>query len=59
MIDFIDYPRVSKFCDLVNKKVIRKKKDEFRGSVNSEFVGLKAEMYSLVNVDREENKKQK
>ena len=32
-------------------------KDEFRGRIISEFVGLKSKMYSLVDIDGEENKK--
>ena len=30
LFDFSDYPRDSKFFDLVNKKVIDKMKDEFK-----------------------------
>ena len=37
---FSDYPQGSKFFDLVNKKVIGKMKDVFKGEIISEFVGL-------------------
>ena len=41
LFDFSDYAQDSKFFDLVNKKVIGKMKDEFKGKIISEFVGLK------------------
>ena len=59
LFDFSDYPRDSKFFDPANKKVIGKMKDEFKGKIISEFVGLKSKIYSLVDVDGEENKKAK
>ena len=59
MFNFSDYPRDSKFFDLVNKKVIGKMKDEFGGRIISEFVGLKSKMYFLVDVDGEESKNAK
>ena len=34
-------------------------KDEFKGKMISEFVGLKTKMYSLIYVDSKENKKAK
>ena len=34
-------------------------KDEFKDKIISEFVGLKSKMYSLIDVDNEENKKAK
>ena len=56
MFDFSDYPRDSKFFDPVNKKVIGKLKDEFKGKTISEFVGLKSKMYSLIAADSEVKK---
>ena len=57
--DFSDYPLNSKFFDPTNKNVIDKMKDEFKGSIISEFGGLKSKMYSLIAVDAEEVKKAK
>ena len=34
-------------------------KDEFKRKIISEFVGLKSKMYSLIDVDNDENKKAK
>ena len=45
---------IIQFFDLVNKNVIGKMKDEFKGKVISEFVGLKSKMSSLTSVDDEE-----
>ena len=59
LFDFSEYPRDSNFSDLVNKKVIAKVKDEFKGEIIGEFVGLKSEMYFLVSADGKENKKVK
>ena len=59
VFDFSDYPRDSKFFDLVDKKVIDKMKHEFKGKIIGEFVGLKSKIYSLVDVDWKENKKAK
>ena len=58
-MDFSDYPLHSKFFDPVKKNVIGKMKDEFKGKIISEFVGLKSKMYSLIAVDSEEVKKAK
>ena len=59
LFDFSDYTPDLKFFDLVNKKAIGKMKDEFKGEIISELVGLKSKMYSLVSVDGKENKKAK
>ena len=48
LFDFSDYPQDLKFFDPVNKKVIGKMKDEIKEKIISEFVGLKAKMYSLI-----------
>ena len=39
LFDFRDSPLDSKFFDPVNKKVIGKMKDEFKGKIISEFFG--------------------
>ena len=59
LLHFSDYPQDSKFFDPVNKKNIGKMKEEFKGEVVGELVGLKSKMYSLVSVDGTENKKSK
>ena len=59
MFDFSDYPQHSNFFYSVNKKVIDKTKDKFKGKIISEFVGLKSKMYSLIALDSEEVKKVK
>ena len=33
-------------------------KDELKGKINSESVGLKSKMYSLIDADNEEKKRQ-
>ena len=45
LFDFSDYSLNSKFYDPVNRKVIGKMKDEFKGKIISEFIGLKAKMF--------------
>ena len=56
MLDFSDYSQDSKFLDPVNKKFIGKRKDEFKGKIISTFAKLKTKIYSLIDVDYEENK---
>ena len=41
-----DYALNSKFFDPVNKQVVGKMKDEFKGRIISQFVGLKSKVYS-------------
>ena len=59
LFDFSDYPLDSKFFDHVNKKIIVKMKDGFKGRIISEFVRLKSKMYSLIDVYDEEVTKAK
>ena len=56
LFDFSDYSQDSKFFDPVNKKFIGKRKDEFKGKVISKSAKLKTKIYSLIDVDYEENK---
>ena len=53
LLDFCDYPQDSKFLYLVNKKVIGKTKDEFKGKIIREFLRLKSKMSSLIAADGE------
>ena len=59
MFDLSNYPLHSKFFDPVNKNVIGKMKNEFKGRIISEFVELSSKMYSLIDVDDEEVTKAK
>ena len=59
LFDFSDYPKDSKFLDPVKKKVTGKIKDEVKGNIIREFVGLKPKMYYLVIQNGEEMKKSK
>ena len=59
LFDFSGYPLNSKFFDPVNKKVIGEMKDEIKGRIISELVGLKSKMHSLIGVDDEEVTKAK
>ena len=47
LFDFSNYPKDSKFFDETNKNFIGKMKDEFRGVIVDEFVGLKSKIYSI------------
>ena len=51
--------KIQSFQILFIKKVIGKMKDEFKGEITDEFVGLKSKMYSLVAADGEKIKKKK
>ena len=59
LLDFSDYPLDSKFFDPVNKKFIDKMKDEFKGRIIFEFIGLKSKIYSLIDLHDEEVTKAK
>ena len=56
LFDLSDYPL---HFDPVNKKVIGKMKDEFKGKIISELAGLKSKMHLLISVDNEEVTKAK
>ena len=58
MFDLSIYPKDAKLFDPNNEKVVGKTKDESRGEINDEFVGLKSKMYSIKDADGEEIKKQ-
>ena len=51
LFDFSEYPQDSNFL------VIGKIKDEFKGKIISEFVGLKSKMYLSTDVYNEEDKR--
>ena len=55
LFDFSDYSQDSKFYNPVNKKVIGKMKDEFKGKIISEFVKVKN--IFLIAVESEEIQK--
>ena len=44
LFDFSNYLGDSKLFDFVNKKVIGKMKDELKGNIISEFMGLKSKI---------------
>ena len=54
-----NYPKDSKDFDSVNEKIIGKMKDESKGKINDEFVGLNLKMRSMKNVDGKENQARK
>ena len=51
MFDFSDHSENVELFDLVNKNVIAKMKDESKGKIISEFVGLKPKIFSLIDLD--------
>ena len=55
LFDFSNYQKDSKFFDKTNKKVIGKMKDESKGKIIHESVGLKSKMYSKKNIDGKES----
>ena len=59
LFDFSDYLLDSNIIDPGNKTFIGNVKDEFKGKIISEFVGLQSKMYSLLNANGKENKKSK
>ena len=45
LFDFSNYSKDSHFFNETNKKVIGRMKDEFGGTIITEFVGFKSKMY--------------
>ena len=54
LFNFSNSSKDSRFFDETNKKVIGKMKDEFRGVIVVEFVGLKSKMNSTKKIDGKE-----
>ena len=59
LFDFSNLSKNSKFFDETNKTVIGKMKDESKGKINDEFVGLKSKMHSMKNIDGKETNRAK
>ena len=59
LFKFSDYLRDSKSFDLPDKKVIGKMKDEFKGNIIIEFVGLKSKIFYQLMQMMKKVKKQK
>ena len=49
LLDLSEYQ--SKLFDSTNKKVIGKMKDKYKRKPNSEFIGLKSKIYSILSDD--------
>ena len=59
LFDFSEYRADLKFYDSINKKVLGKMKDESKGQIITEFIGLKSKMDSLTSIDNKEISKAK
>ena len=57
LYDFSEYPEDHQLHDVSNKKRAGKFKDEMSSKIITEFVGLRAKMYSLKTDDEHVNKK--
>ena len=55
MFDFSNYSKDSTFDDDTNKKVTGKMKDEYRGAIIDQFIGLKSKMYSIKKINGSES----
>ena len=55
LFDFSNYSKDSTFYDDTNKKVIGKMKDEYRGAIIDQFIGLKSKMYSIKKINCSES----
>ena len=51
LFDLSNYTKDSKFFDTVNKRVIRKMKDKFKGIPINKFIESKSRMYCIVSDD--------
>ena len=56
LYDFSEYPENHPLYDICNKKVIGKFKDETKSKIITEFVGLRAKMYSFKTEEYESKK---
>jgi hypothetical protein len=54
--DTSEYPQDHPLFNTKNKKVLGKMKDEYKGRLIKEFVGLRPKMYSILDVDNAEKK---
>ena len=57
--DFCNHPKDSMLYHVTNMNRIGNMKDESKGKINIEFIGLNSKMYSLTDVDGKEKKKEK
>ena len=54
--DTSEYPTSHKLFNIKNKRVLGKMKDEYKGNLIKEFVGLRPKMYSILEADGHEKK---
>ena len=59
LFDFSEYLVDLKFYDSTNKKILGKMKDEFKGQIITEFIGLNRKMYPLTSIDNKGTSKAK
>ena len=57
--DFCNHPKDSMLYHVTNMNRIGNMKDESKGKMNIEFIGLNSKMYSLTDVDVKKRKKKK
>ena len=57
--DLSNYPKNNKYFCNDNKKVLSKMKEEYRGNVSKEFIGLRSKMYSILDTKINEKSTQK
>ena len=57
--DTSEYPTSHKLFDIKNKRLFGKMKDEYKGKLIKEFVGLRPKMYSILEADGHEKKTEK